>query len=373
MEKRPSRPSNQDLFGIVIDTIPGYVSWISSDLRYLGINQAIADAFQIDREKIVGQKLGSHSGSTKNDFFNRVLTFFASPKERDSFEVKIRVGQAEHWHLVEAKKYNEGKEALFVGIDITARRNAEEALVKEQEQRMRDARLASIGEMAASIVHEIKTPLGVLIGNADLLADRLDDPQKCAVYIGKIQKTSQTITKIIKALQKQSRQGGNDPFEPTNLHELLGDVLLLCENIFRDGNISLIQEAIPNDFQFAGRATQLSQVLVNLLKNSAEAIADLPSPWIRIEFRDFTDTFELSITDAGPGIPPEIRKKLMQPFFTTKGVGKGTGIGLSLSRRVAEEHGGSLRIDEKSPHTRFVLTLPKRQDRVASAQKKIAA
>ncbi|MBC7530853.1 MAG: hypothetical protein H7318_04685 [Oligoflexus sp.] len=82
--------------------------------------------------------------------------------------------------------------------------------------------------------------------------------------------------------------------------------------------------------------------------------------WIRIECVERESSVELSVTDSGNGIPLETREKLMQPFFTTKVIGKGTGLGLSISKGIVESHEGSLRVDAESPHTRFVVTIPKK-------------
>ena len=107
------------------------------------------------------------------------------------------------------------------------------------------------------------------------------------------------------------------------------------------------------------RATQISQVLLNLLNNACDAIRDLPEKWIRIGYEESVAGFELSVTDSGTGIDRAILDKLFQPFFTTKGVNVGTGLGLSISKGIAESHGGSLEYDSSCPNTRFILSLPR--------------
>ena len=109
------------------------------------------------------------------------------------------------------------------------------------------------------------------------------------------------------------------------------------------------------------REAQISQVLLNLIANAADAVQDLSERWIRIEVSRNADAVEIAVTDSGGGIPDEIRARVMQPFFTTKPAGQGTGFGLSISRAFAEAHAGTLTIDVASPHTRFVVTLPARR------------
>jgi two-component system sensor histidine kinase DctS len=107
------------------------------------------------------------------------------------------------------------------------------------------------------------------------------------------------------------------------------------------------------------RAVQISQVLLNLINNACDAISSLNEKWILINAIERNNLIEISVTNSGPKIPAHIREKLMQPFFTTKEVGMGTGLGLSLSKTIAEAHGGRLYLDLGAENTRFVLELPK--------------
>jgi C4-dicarboxylate-specific signal transduction histidine kinase len=104
---------------------------------------------------------------------------------------------------------------------------------------------------------------------------------------------------------------------------------------------------------------EISQVLLNLVNNSYQAIATQSRPVIRILCEETVDHYTVRIIDSGEGIPPLIRQKLFQPFFTTKDVGVGTGLGLSISRGIIEEHEGRLYYQDDSPNTMFVIELPK--------------
>ena len=120
-------------------------------------------------------------------------------------------------------------------------------------------------------------------------------------------------------------------------------------------------------------AAQISQVLLNILNNSSDAIALSENPWIEISF-DFAKpglTY-VSITDSGHGIPVNIADRMMDPFFSTKEVGRGTGLGLSISRGIIEDHGGRLWYDRESPNTRFVIELPVEEIQTAVKSSSIA-
>ncbi len=108
------------------------------------------------------------------------------------------------------------------------------------------------------------------------------------------------------------------------------------------------------------RPTQISQVLLNLLNNSFDAIEERAEKWIRVRFEINSNKkiLIIKVTDSGDGIPNEIVHKMMNPFFTTKDIGKGTGLGLSISKGIIEEHGGHLIYNAQSKNTEFVVELP---------------
>jgi C4-dicarboxylate-specific signal transduction histidine kinase len=116
-----------------------------------------------------------------------------------------------------------------------------------------------------------------------------------------------------------------------------------------------------------GNTVQLSQVLLNLLNNARDAIEQLPEKWVRIEVAEKEGQAMISVTDSGSGIDAQTQRKLFQPFFTTKRVGKGTGLGLSVSARIMKSHQGELRYDPGSPHTRFVMSMPRAEGPSTSA------
>ncbi len=260
--------------------------------------------------------------------------------------------------MVQAKKYNEGKQAIFIGIDITERKKIEQALEEEQLRRIQDAKMASLGEMAASIAHEINSPLSIIQGNSEILESSIGDEEKIVKCSRKICKTVTRIAKIVKSLKSYSRNGEEDPFEANSLAEIIEDTLELCRKKIINSNIDLHVGDIPDDFVFDCRPTQISQILVNLLNNASDAIENLEEKWIRIEFERKAENFSLSVVDSGKGIPEKILGRLMDPFFTTKEIGKGTGLGLSLSKSIAAEHKGEFFIDKKSKNTKFTILLP---------------
>jgi signal transduction histidine kinase len=227
------------------------------------------------------------------------------------------------------------------------------------------AKMSALGEMAGGIAHEINSPLAAiknLVGQLQEVVD--DDPVDRPVLkemAADAEKMTDRIARIVLSLRSFSRDGTKDPFRPVNVRQLLDETLDLCGERLRSRRIRLDIEPFPASLGFDGSATQVSQVLLNLLNNACDAISGMSDPWIRISVVASSDAIEIRVVDCGKGIPPAIREKLFQPFFTTKDIGKGTGLGLSISAGLAQGHGGQLHLDPHHPNTCFVLHLPRVQ------------
>lgn len=366
-----SNASQSPLLETIINTVPGYVSWLSRDLVYLGVNDAVARAFGKSRDEFIGSRLGFQGSNTKS-FHQIVESFFSSGKLEDSFEICLLLNGKEHWQIVRAKKYNEGKEALFIGIDITDRILAERELEEARKTRSQEAKLASLGEMSASIAHEINNPLTVVRTLNEVLCDEISSDLK-EKYAEKIHRNISRIEAIIRTFRNFARNADQDPFETCSLQEIMEDVQLMCSEHIRNNQIQLITDNLPLEFAFDCRPTQIIQILANLVKNAIDAIKTLDERWIRLELEPDGDRFLLSVTDSGHGISEENQKKIFDTYFTTKKRDEGTGLGLSICQRLVGEHQGSLQIDSACPNTRFVLELPREQSKKATSRSNLAA
>ena len=243
------------------------------------------------------------------------------------------------------------KSISLVGTNIQEKR--------ETELRMFLAsKMASLGEMAGGIAHEINNPLAIISGKAEQIKKYVRqenlDRDKIYAAVEKIEDTSFRISKIIKGLRSFSRTGEQDPSKETFVKELIDETLDLCRERMISESITLIQES-DNTLSINCKPTQIQQVLVNLLNNSIDAVKGHREPWIKISSESIGRQVVLKISDSGQGIDAELKEKIMNPFFTTKEVGKGTGLGLSISKRIMENHGGKLIYMPENPNTTFCL------------------
>jgi C4-dicarboxylate-specific signal transduction histidine kinase len=262
---------------------------------------------------------------------------------------------------------------MVAGIiqDLTEEVQLLEVLEQQKNQLKSQSKLSSLGQVSASLVHEINNPISVIMGFASQAKKMLEkgigsnsipleeDSEKIINKIEKIESMAWRIGKIISGLKKLSRDGQNDPIEFFSLSEVIEESLSLTRESFRFHSIRLEVSEVEASLNISGRVVEVSQILVNLLVNASDAIEGLDSPWVRLSFCESLDADYIYIEDSGPGIPENIVDQVMRPFFTTKAVGKGTGLGLSISKKIMESHGGELIYDSQAPNTCFILKFPK--------------
>jgi signal transduction histidine kinase len=230
------------------------------------------------------------------------------------------------------------------------------------ENRARQSvKMAALGEMAAGMGHEINNPLTIISVAIESVRRRMGEqelpPQVIHETFDTIQNSVKRIARIADSLRKFSRSNSADPMIRTNVQLLVESALTICQHRLKHLEIELKQDLAADAWVFC-RESEIVQVLVNLLNNAIDAVSNADNLRIETQSRMNDEGVEISVADSGSGVPTAIRDKIMEPFFTTKDVGHGTGLGLSVSSGIIRSHGGTLLLDERSPNTRFVVTLP---------------
>lgn len=314
-------------------------------------------------------------GISKSDFskayeaFNKLLAPGESEKVQkeldESFknktdyhgEFKINKSSGEKRLIKAASKAyydNDGKISRLVGAnwDITELRSNEMKLLQ-------NARMSTLGEMSAGIAHEINNPLSIISGYMEVLnilikkgeVDKLQDP------INKINSAVDRVSKIVKSLSTFSKQDLMDEKKVTDFQKVFDESEDLFQQRLKNKGINL--QVINNSkSKIKVNSIQISQIIVNLIINSIQALETIGDKWIKIDVIENNNYIEAIFTDSGKGVSEGIVNKLFDPFYTTKDIGVGTGLGLSISKGIAEKHGGSLEYKLDSPNTTFILKLP---------------
>jgi PAS domain S-box-containing protein len=227
----------------------------------------------------------------------------------------------------------------------------------EQQKILLQSRLASLGELAAGIAHEVNNPLAIIVGSANQLTQFAENPKKLAEKIESIIKSSKRISKIIGGLKKFSRSEEKPVFVDHPLRDILKEALILTELKFRREDVTLMAEC-ETDARIRCNVIEVEQVLVNLINNAIDAAKGLPEHWVKLTAHEHGEFVVLRVTDSGKGIPKSLREKLFQPFFTTKPVGEGTGLGLSITKGILDEHHATIELIEGAPNTCFEVRFP---------------
>lgn len=243
-----------------------------------------------------------------------------------------------------------------------SRRLAERQVEEQRARSVHATKMASLGEMAGGVAHEINNPLAIIQGKASNLRRRLThgeiQPAEVVGELEKIEATVGRISRITTSLLTFSHASKEMPLNRHTIRDVVDETLALCGERFLRAGIQIRRE-IPPGIEVRCRRPYLGQVFLSLLTNAQQAVEGRPEKWIEIQATEEPDAVVVAITDSGAGIAPEIREKIFQPFFTTRSIGQGTGLGLSVSKSLLEDDGGTLTLDTTSPRTRFLIRLPR--------------
>lgn len=239
--------------------------------------------------------------------------------------------------------------------DITNLVDTISQLEQEKLKNRQNAKLSSLGKMAASIAHEITNPLTLVLGHIGLAKEKLESDSVVFNHLDIIEKGAERTLRIVDALRNYTYQGKSLDLECTDLISVIEESMLFCRDRLKYSNISidLVFKSRP---LVHARALELSQILLNLINNSIDAIAGQESGWIRLETFRRGPYIGIKVMDSGPSIKEDETSKIFETFYTTKERGLGTGLGLSLAREMLRRQGGDLKFTGNNPTT-FEISL----------------
>jgi two-component system, cell cycle sensor histidine kinase and response regulator CckA len=246
---------------------------------------------------------------------------------------------------------------LYVIRDITVRKKLEAVAIQAEK-------LAALGQLAAGVVHEVKTPLGVILGYADVLLDGLKKGETPDGQLGNfleiIRRQTLRCNNIVNNLLDFSRKGGAEHKE-YELNEAVTAALSLVAVYAMEKTVRLQRELCSEPLKLRGHKDQIEQVIINLCNNAIDAMPGSGTLTVRTApaQRDEKPWAEIQVIDTGTGIPPEVQKVMFEPFFTTKEAGKGTGLGLWLVQQIISSQSGKIECaSQEGKGTTFTVSLP---------------
>ncbi|QJE98931.1 PAS domain-containing sensor histidine kinase [Luteolibacter luteus] len=333
-----------------------------SDGRFVEVNPSWERFFEIDRARAIGASPVELGLVGSKDAEERFQSFLASGQPLNGFEQPvITPGGETRWASMSCELISLAGEPCFVVMskDVTGHKELEDA----RQGVVQAMRLAMLGELTASIAHEINQPLGAILGNAEtaefLLAGENPPIEELRLILGDIRRDDLRASEVIKRVR--SLVGRREfTMAPKFLNEILTDVMRLVAHDSMTRGVTLVTDFEMNLPPVSCDSTQVEQVMLNLILNAMDAVRGVAPASRRVQLRSARlpgGELEASVTDNGHGIAPEKLDRIFDSFFTTKT--QGMGLGLALARSIAESHGGRLTAENNAAGgATFRLILP---------------
>ena len=321
-------------------------------------NSGIILSWNKELSKITGIRLGDAIGNSIDQLEEPWRDLLAKFKASDEFFIgKLKVtikDQVRVLNLFKAVVSREREDNS--GIAILIEDHSERYLL--EEKLAHSERLASIGQLASGVAHEIGNPVTGIACLAQDLRSVLEDTPQATQDLDRILTQTERIARIVGSLSNYSRAGApdEDPSEIIDLHQVIHEAINLV-SLSEAGKQMHYRNQCETGLMVRGFAQKLVQVFVNLLSNATDA--SKPGQTVTIDSAVYGSQVLISVEDQGKGIPEENLPKVFEPFFTTKTVGEGTGLGLSLTYNIIKEHGGSISVfNRPTAGCRFDIYLP---------------
>jgi PAS domain S-box-containing protein len=341
----------------IIESINVGLLAVDLDGRVTRLNSALEEILDLSRAQAVGKKVEELFSEDFADTLRQVLgnDRWRLREIRNIYKIHTATFAGHQLVLNIAiaplQDSQEQTGALVVLEDVTSR-------VRLEEQLQQREKLSSIGLLAAGVAHEVNTPLTGVSSYTQMLLGMLSETDPKHALLLKVRRQAERATNIVNNLLNFSRTGDATEFTELDIGRVLDDTLQLLEPQLRGNQIEIVRGYDPDSPQVFGNSGKLQQVFTNLLLNARDAIPAGGS--IRISTLPAEDhSLTIEVSDSGIGIAPENVAKIYDPFYTTKGVGRGTGLGLAVSYGIVQEHSGHISVESTPGQgTIFRITLP---------------
>lgn len=337
-----------------LEELPLAVCSVGKDREVLMWNSAMHGLSGIHSEQVTGSRL-----EEVLEPWGPLLTDFANSDLVHNRKQMIEVADSKRWISLHKSQIPSSLEHQTDGQvilleDVTELQMLEDELVHSE-------RLASVGRLAAGVAHEIGNPVTGIDCLAQNLKYETEDPEVIETADQILSQTSR-VSRIVHSLVSFSHAGHSKEgeFESVPLRECAQEAIDLIALQKEKAQMNFVND-VPEHIQVRGNNQRLIQVFVNLLSNARDACPDGTKVSISVERAG--NQVQFAVIDEGPGIPPEIQDRILEPFFTTKEPGEGTGLGLSMVYSIIEDHNGTIEVTSPCDRvlqkgTKFVINLP---------------
>jgi PAS domain S-box-containing protein len=380
----------------ILNGIQDFIMVIKPDMEVVDVNEAFLTKMGVSRQEVIGRKCKDafrclhHQSSTEELLcpLNEAIR-----NKGQCRQIRTRMGKNGEPRYFEVDIYpiweKDGKKIskfIHISRDITKRKKEEkeitrrlEQMVEERTRQLKEThdkllhqdKMASLGKLSASVVHEINNPIAGILNLIILIKRVMEEGtvgekeiDQFRGYLDLMETETRRTSRIVSNLLAFSRQSKME-LKRINLNRLIEQTLFLNSNLLKINGVKVEKQLDPNLPDLVGSEDQLQQALMNFVSNAAEAVEATGGGVLSIETCHIlrNDQILVRFEDTGIGIPDENLSKLFEPFFTTKKKGKGVGLGLSVAYGIIQEHNGSISLQsEVGKGTILTVRLPLKQD-----------
>ena len=357
--------SSEERYRILVEDSPAMICRYLPDLTLTFGNQPLASYLECTTEQLPGINLSSWLSSEQREAFVQRIASLTPQAPVSTAEISLQLPGREYAWWVWSDRGIFDEQGNLLEVQAVGRDNTE--VRRSQQQLTHSAKMATLGEMATGLAHEINQPLNVMrmavinvlkrLNNGDAQIDYLQD--KLTRIDGQIQRAARVVDHL-RVFGRRS-EIEQQVFNPVQAME--GSLALLGEGL-RGKGVELRSEWQVCDVQVRGHIYQLEQVLINLMVNARDALMSKRetdsefAPWIALSVEADEKSVRLRVDDNAAGIDPRLLERIFEPFFTTKPIGLGTGLGLSVSYGIIDNMGGRLSVSNTEHGARFCVELP---------------
>lgn len=346
--------SERNRSNTILQSLPGALLSLADDLRVTIANRQADALFGFQPGELIGANLFELLDINEHDRELLRDAFLYKHIIRNQ-EIALNVGGSKRFFSLNLAFYNDEENdmgGVLILQDITEYRQLMESVATQEK-------LVAMGQLAAGVAHELNTPLGNILGYAQLLDRGAADHPKLAGYARIIADETQRCSRVVQELLDYARKDKCSG-ETCDLNQLVQELIETFINCrLKRYRIDIVLDLSLDILVVEGSCGQLDIVLSNLLANAIDALDKTPLPSIVVRTWAEDGYAAISVTDNGPGVPMDIRTRLFDPFFSTKDVGQGSGLGLSISQAIVTKRGGFITYDHECKEGAcFIVKLP---------------
>jgi len=353
---------SEEKYKTLVESAEDLIFTVDENGKFISINRCTASFFNERPDDLIGKNIcdlfSPESAELQMGFIGQV---FDSGRNLN-VKYPVGIGSRDYWFTSNfvALKDNNGKVFAALGIsrDITERKKLEE------EQMYNTEKMASLGKLSAMVVHEVNNPIALIIGFSDVLLEKMDPDTKSHEIVETIGRQALNCKRIVESILDYSRRP--DVIEQSaGVNENVEKVISVVENILPAQKITLEKHFAENLPRVRGDSGHLQQVFMNFITNAFGAMKGGGVLTVSTRLNSLENKVEILFRDTGHGIKREYRNKIFEAFFTTKEVGEGTGLGLSVSHGIINKYGGDITFetvaeeeDMAKKGSTFIVSLP---------------